>query len=767
MIKKRDKKGNKNKKGKDNAENQTISLKDGWDRINKLGVQPFFDRVENVDDEGKLEQTSIPQQQYIATYDTIFTMCIQREPYNYSSPLYQKHSEALTKQYKEKFIPALMKVKGEPGVVFLKEWVKRWRCNKWAVDGMTRMFMYLDRFHVPNSEDLLNTSEQGYTLYRQNVFEQFKETARNAVLNCIQRERDGIEQDRDLLRDSILVYVELGNKLKKVELQIYKEDFHKTLVAQTKQYYKQKSRFWLDQQSCPEYLIQAEKCVQDEEGRLASYIDKYSNEGLMTAARDEILKNHQEELLAKATGINSMLERTVGADADPAREDLARLYRLYSYVNQGNEKIAASVRQHICSLGNNFIQKSKEAKGGDKSDHELIRSLIELHDRFLNIVKTQFQSEQVFHKALKEAFEEFINKEYYTSALLARFANDILKKGTKIAISDLENTMDHVVMLYGYIRDKDIFERDYQQYLSSRLLQDLSESEQSERSMIGKLKTESGYHWTSKLEDMFKDIQRSKELMVDFNKKNHDFECELNVSVCTTGAWPTSSIQPVKKPPDIVQVADSFTNFYLNRFSGRRLNFQMDKGKADVSVQFNARTKKILVVSTYQMLVLLLFNNKTTWTFKEMMEQTSIPKEDLQVAALSMAHPKVKVMRKAPNTKEIKDDDKFQINPKYNNNRARVNIPTLNIKSNKPEQDDKNMEAIYRLRRHQMDAAIVRIMKARKTLKHPDLVTEVVKQLRGRFTPKPVDIKKRIANLIELEYLERDENDRQLYHYKM
>merc|ERR1719192_858726 len=298
----------------------------------------------------------------------------------------------------------------------------------------------------------------------------------------------------------------------------------------------------------------------------------------------------------------------------------------------------------------------------------------------------------MFHKALKNAFETFINKEYYVSALLARYANDMLKKGNKLSCSStLDNTMDHVVMLYGYIRDKDIFERDYQTYLAGRLLQDLSESEQSERSMIGKLKTESGYHWTSKLEDMFEDIQRSKELMVDFNNRGDDFECKLNVSVCTTGAWPTSSIQPVKTPPDIVSVADTFTNFYLNRFSGRRLNFQMDKGKADVSVQFNAKTKKILVVSTYQMLVLLLFNTKPTWTFKQMMEHTSIPKEDLQVAALSMAHPKVKVMRKAPNTKEIKDDDKFQINPKYNNNRARVNIPTLNIKSNKPEQDDKNM----------------------------------------------------------------------------
>merc|ERR1740129_1589385 len=269
----------------------------------------------------------------------------------------------------------------------------------------------------------------------------------------------------------------------------------------------------------------------------------------MTATRDEILKHHQDELLGKSTGINSMLERTVGADAEAAREDLARLYRLYASVPGGNSKIADSVKVHICSLGNSFIQKSKEAKGGDKSDHELIRSLIELHDRFLKIVKTQLQSEQVFHKALKEAFEEFINKEYYTSELLARFANDILKKGTKIAISDLENTMDHVVMLYGYIRDKDIFERDYQQYLASRLLQDLSESEQSERSMIGKLKTESGYHWTSKLEDMFKDIQRSKELMTDFNKKfGSNLDLEMSVSVCTTGAWPNSTIIECKMP---------------------------------------------------------------------------------------------------------------------------------------------------------------------------------------------------------------------------
>eukprot|EP00487_Bulimina_marginata_P011527 TRINITY_DN7202_c0_g1_i1.p1 TRINITY_DN7202_c0_g1~~TRINITY_DN7202_c0_g1_i1.p1 ORF type:complete len:104 (-),score=0.14 TRINITY_DN7202_c0_g1_i1:83-394(-) len=99
---------------------------------------------------------------------------------------------------------------------------------------MTRMFMYLDRFHVPNSEDLLETSEQGHTLYLQTVFEAFKETARSAILGCIHRERDGEEQDRDLLRDSIAVFVELGNKLKKVEMTNISKRIYNKAIDQLK-----------------------------------------------------------------------------------------------------------------------------------------------------------------------------------------------------------------------------------------------------------------------------------------------------------------------------------------------------------------------------------------------------------------------------------------------------------------------------------------------------------------------------------------------------
>ena len=68
-------------------------------------------------------------------------------------------------------------------------------------------------------------------------------------------------------------------------------------------------------------------------------------------------------------------------------------------------------------------------------------------------------------------------------------------------------------------------------------------------------------------------------------------------------------------------------------------------------------------------------------------------------------------------------------------------------------------------RKHLLEAAIVRIMKTRKTLDHNSLIAEVMKQVSPRFTPSLGDIKKRIEGLLERDYLERDEDQKQTYHY--
>lgn len=62
-------------------------------------------------------------------------------------------------------------------------------------------------------------------------------------------------------------------------------------------------------------------------------------------------------------------------------------------------------------------------------------------------------------------------------------------------------------------QEKDVFEKYYKQHLAKRLLSGRPTSDDAERSLLVKLKTECGYQFTSKLESMFTDIKTSRDMM--------------------------------------------------------------------------------------------------------------------------------------------------------------------------------------------------------------------------------------------------------------
>lgn len=188
-------------------------------------------------------------------------------------------------------------------------------------------------------------------------------------------------------------------------------------------------------------------------------------------------------------------------------------------------------------------------------------------------------------------------------------------------------------------------------------------------------------------------------------------------------------------------------------------------GTADLRATF-AHSRHELNVSTYQMCILLLFNNADSLSYQEIQAATEIPVADLKRNLQSLACVKGRnVLRKEPVGKDVDEDDVFHFNDKFTNKLHKIKIGTVSAQKESEPEKQETRQKVEEDRKPQIEAAIVRIMKSRRLLDHNNIISEVTKQLQSRFLPNPAVIKKRIESLIEREFLERDKNDRRLYRY--
>ena len=160
--------------------------------------------------------------------------------------------------------------------------------------------------------------------------------------------------------------------------------------------------------------------------------------------------------------------------------------------------------------------------------------------------------------------------------------------------------------------------------------------------MITRLKTECGYQFVSKMEGMWKDIKSiSRDVHERYeawtrrnqsrNKNKSDDDdgsgnggVKINIRVLTTGFWPTTSTKistdQTILPDSIVSACEHFQTFYSTHFTGRRLTWNKAMGQAVLYYRMDNKKQKELLVSTYQMCVLMLFNEEGTEVFERTFE---------------------------------------------------------------------------------------------------------------------------------------------------
>jgi cullin-4 len=123
--------------------------------------------------------------------------------------------------------------------------------------------------------------------------------------------------------------------------------------------------------------------------------------------------------------------------------------------------------------------------------------------------------------------------------------------------------------------------------------------------------SECGAGFTANLEQMFKDVELGREEMTSYksflSERSEKQPLDLSVNILSASAWPTYPDVPVIIPVDIKSAIDKFETHYKNKHSGRKLDWKHALAHCQLKAKFPKGNKE-LVVSSFQAIVLLLFN---------------------------------------------------------------------------------------------------------------------------------------------------------------
>ncbi|KAJ7537211.1 hypothetical protein O6H91_12G102700 [Diphasiastrum complanatum] len=643
-------------------------------------------------------------------------------------------------------------IEAAQGGLFLEEMNSKWMEHNKALQMIRDILMYMDRTYVANYNKT-PVHELGLNLWRDNIVRspKIRDRLLDTLLDLVHRERTGEVINRGLMRNITKMLMDLGST-------VYQEEFERPFLDAAADFYRLESQQFIETSDCADYLKKAERRLNEEIERVSQYLDTKSESKITAVVEKEMIFNHMKLLVEmESSGLIPML-------TDDKYSDLARMYALFRRVSTGLSTIRDVMSAHLRETGKQLVTDPER----QKDPVDFVQRLLDEKDKYDKIISSSFNNDKTFQNALNSAFEHFINLNVRSPEFISLFVDDKLRKGLKgVSEEDAETVLDKVMMLFRYLQEKDVFEKYYKQHLAKRLLSGRTVSDDAERSLIVKLKTECGYQFTSKLEGMFTDMKTSRDTMLGFNCGGDSNEGPaLTVQVLTTGSWPTQSGAKCNLPTEILSVCDKFKAYYLSTHTGRRLTWQTNMGTADLKATFGSGQKHELNVSTYQMCILMLFNQTDSLSYKDIEQATDIPSLDLKRNLQSLACVKGKnILRKEPMSKDISEEDVFTYNDKFSSKFYKVKISTVVAQKESEPEKVETRQKVEEDRKPQIEAAIVRILKARRVLDHNNIVSEVTKQLQARFLPNPAVIKKRLESLIEREFLERDKIDRKVYRY--
>jgi hypothetical protein len=426
--------------------------------------------------------------------------------------------------------------------------------------------------------------------------------------------------------------------------------------------------------------------------------------------------------------------------------ELSKLFRLYSCIPVSGLKV---VSEAFCRAVTTLTAKVYAKLLDDQKPVDLVQALIDARSKFHFVVQFANTTEEINCLKVDKAMRLALANAEALPFFLANYLDTLLRTSRKQHSSLSEMKVMSAVDFLSLLPSIDLFLLNCKLFLAERLLHG-SVDQDLELLAINEIKLRTSVAMSRPLFFMYRDY---------CSAKAEEFKCletDVTLRSLTTAMWPAKGERLECLPAKLSEVFDGIKLWYTAHNDRRRLNVMMLRGTVVLSGTY-AVSKYDLSLTTFQAVLLLHLEEITRTSIGELLSVFHIDFKTLMAHLAGLL--KVGLISK---TLLLTKSSEVWLNPEFKSSLSRVKVPLKVVR--KDYQAPEVSAEVERTRRDMIEAASIRVMKARRELKSNELYFEVIKSLETRFEADISMIRNPIERLIERGFLAYKANE-DLYSY--
>ncbi|KAG7660405.1 uncharacterized protein J8A68_006088 [[Candida] subhashii] len=414
----------------------------------------------------------------------------------------------------------------------------------------------------------------------------------------------------------------------------------------------------------------------------------------------------------------------------------------------------------------NILETYKTKPGPSSSD--CIIAIAELYNRYKKSGDLISNGNEKLEFELRNSLSKAINLPKYNMSIilqLCKYCDSYFKtkKPSSSTSSSYDTFITNAMIVFKVINNKQDFMLAYKKDLSRRLLlsrtPDIPQEQKLAQefiNLIGETDDDS-----IALRVMFSDLELSHNYATQF-KPPITSGILFNPVILDQKFWPEIPKQETKLvlPEELADILTGFTEEYRtnmggSRFQNRKLDWTNYKlHQLSIIGHFDSGDKEI-TGNLLQVSVILLFNERNSYYFQEILTRTEIEEKLLRRVLDSLISEKYPLLKHTP-------DDEFIFNSRFADKSTKIKLPMIKDKAVAVAEKQQEGDIVALIERNRIDeykSMIMKLMKSAKHIRMTDLLTLSIEALEKRNPVTIQDLKTSIESLIETEYLKREDKD--------